>query len=366
MGGIVGYLMAGSTVDSCTNELNLASFKNSRKCGGIAIITQDGSGTATIQNCKNSGTITTPSSNKNGAFVGYLGTTTAIIGCENTANASLLTCHDGSVTVSGGTKSVANRAAYVMDQGGPVTGLDFAIVDGNVATFVSTLEAGNTYKVMASGATATYAFTAPGTIAFDTSLQFTPTYAISAVEGLTLTDATSGNVKTYTAAVQAPQGFNDPQGTPIEDPAVIKWLSDNGFTQADIDALGNNYAAMEKFYEAYIVNYDFRVQGAGVALSFTDITVGNDNITVTVQLVRTAPLGAIHGKLYFYGATDLTAGFAERPIVDTSVSFGDTDDTFATTPTEGTVTQTATATLTFVSDKFFKAQIHAELPNNGE
>ena len=166
--------------------------------------------------------------------------------------------------------------------------------------------------------------------------------------------------------VQTPQGFKDPQGTTIEDPAVINWLSDNGFTQADIDALGNNYAALEKFYEAYIVNYDFRVQGAGVALSFTDITVGNDNISVTVQLVRTAPLGAIHGKLYFYGATDLTAGFGERPIVDTSVSFGETDETFDTTPTQGTVTQTATATLTFVSDKFFKAQIHAELPDNGE
>ena len=692
-GGIVGYLMAGSTVDSCTNELNVASLKGGRKCGGIAIITEDGSGTATIRNCKNSGTCSGGS--YDGAIVGYIGVATAIIGCENTANAPLLTCQAGTVTVSGGTKSVAYRTPFVKN-GGTVNGLNFAIVDGDVATFVedNALAAGNTYKVMADGATATYNFTAPGTIAFDTEL-FSPTYAITAAQGLALTDATSGNVKTYTAAiaaatwiggasgawndasnwsggfvptnttvatftnsaqvaisatdacsgvvlsnanvkvvrangvdapilrfygngdsavsvasgatgsfavsglalfnerknetdltigcafevldaitfrgisivsdstsasftitgkttisrnalvktidygttkfqggievakgvtakistpshggaqigtgvtlvandgagahtaiwlmkttgtasrgvslvndasivvdadhaatfytkmgagtengftcdiyevcpkptviivaedgatltgvtngvpvtpgavlsigatgaaqgaevtltisnrvnntvvtttelpysytmqeydayvsvaaVQAPQGFNDPQGTPIEDPAVLDWLRDNGFTQADINALGNNYAALEKFYEAYIVNYDFRVPGAGVALSFTDITVTND-ISVTVQLVRTAPLGPLHGKLYIYGATDLTAGFGERPIVDTSVTFTG-DETFATQATEGTVTQTVTATLRFVSDKFFQAQIHAELPDNGE
>ena len=202
MGGIVGYLMAGSTVESCTNELNIASTKGSRKCGGIAIITQGGSGTAVVRNCKNTGTITGGA--QDGAIVGYIGTTTAIIGCENTTNAPLLTCQSGTVTVSGGTKSVANRAAFVKN-GGTVVGLNFATVDGNVATFVAdnALALNGEYKVMGAGATATFAFAEAGTIAFDTALA-TPTYAITAAEGLTLTDATSGTVKTYTATAPAP------------------------------------------------------------------------------------------------------------------------------------------------------------------
>ncbi len=602
-GGISGYTADGTTIDSCTNNVNMTSLANN-KCGGIAMITQKGSA-VTIRNCQNNGTQTTGSSNSEyGAIVGYVGLNTTIADCETTVGRFLK--HQGStITLQGVNKGDANVISY---HGAATPGLNFAIVDGNVATFVAdnALASNNTYKVMASSATATYAFAAPGTISFDTNLVQNVTFAITADPSLVLTDATVAGVTTYTAALAvaqinggtkyasfkaavdaavagdlvtvlancsisesvsftkditvtndytitascnyalcigatvafggsgkierasgiegsafcvganettrgtitagtagaltfdgltlcggsggnliklengtvtmnggvlkdglrgikadadagsytsaivinggtitncsayavyasaesatgtatitinggviagvigkagkggtetitipgtstakfsadqtafcesgyetvlsdgwyvvqavAAQGYNDPQGTAIEDPAVIEWLSENGFTQADIDALGNDNAAYEKFYEAYIVNYDFRVQGAGVALSFTDITVTND-ISVTVQLVRTAPLGAIHGKLYFYGATDLTAGFGERPIVDTSVSFGDTDETFATQATQGTVTQTATATLTFVSDKFFKAQIHAELPDNGE
>lgn len=159
-------------------------------------------------------------------------------------------------------------------------------------------------------------------------------------------------------------GFNDPQGYPIQDPAVIDWPRDNRFTQADIDALGNNYVALENFYKAYIANYDFRVQGADASIKFTNITTVGDNVSVTVQLVRTAPLGPLHGKLYIYGARNLTDTFIR--IVDTSVSFGETDETFDTQPTQATVTQTATATLSWISDKFFQAQIHAEIPDNGE
>ncbi|MBQ6337512.1 MAG: hypothetical protein IJI36_00080 [Kiritimatiellae bacterium] len=168
----------------------------------------------------------------------------------------------------------------------------------------------------------------------------------------------------FTVVEPPPVGFNDPQGTPIEDPAVIEWLTDYGFTQADINALGNDYAALENFYKAYIVNYDFRVQGADASIKFTNITTVGDNVSVTVQLVRTAPLGPLHGKLYIYGARDLTDTFTR--LVDTSVSFGETDETFDTQPTQATVTQTATATLSWISDKFFQAQIHAEIPDNGE
>ena len=157
----------------------------------------------------------------------------------------------------------------------------------------------------------------------------------------------------------------DPQGTYIWDPYVIEWLSTNGITQADINALGGDSAAMEKMYECYILNCDFRVQDAGATqLSFTDIAVSNDVVSVTVQLTRKAPLGAIHGCLYFYGARDLADGFDSSPIQDASVSFGADDPTFATAPTTGSVTQTATANIINATEKFFKAAIRADLPDN--
>ena len=81
-----------------------------------------------------------------------------------------------------------------------------------------------------------------------------------------------------------------------------------------------------------------------------------------MQLTRKAPFGAINGCLYFYAAHDLADGFDRSPIVDTSVDFGSDDPTFATAPTTDSVTQTATATFSFISYKFFKAAIHAYLP----
>ena len=196
-GGIVGYLMAGSTVDSCTNALNVASLINTgRKCGGIAIITQGGTGTAVIRNCKNSGTVT--AANK-GGILGYVGVATEIDGCENTAALQLFHFQSGSITASGVNKGNATVASN--DKSGGVSGLYFATVDGDVATFVAdnALALNGEYKVMSAGATATFAFAEAGTIAFDTAL-FTPTWAVTAAEGLTLTDATEGTVKTYTAA----------------------------------------------------------------------------------------------------------------------------------------------------------------------
>ena len=43
---------------------------------------------------------------------------------------------------------------------------------------------------------------------------------------------------------------------------------------------------------------------------------------------------------------------------------GSSDETFDTQATEGTVTQTATATLSWISYKFFKAAIEVDVPNN--
>ena len=65
------------------------------------------------------------------------------------------------------------------------------------------LAADNTYMVMGPNATATYQFTAPGSISFETAL-YTPTFAITADDGLTLSDTTSGALVTYTAVIGVP------------------------------------------------------------------------------------------------------------------------------------------------------------------
>jgi len=182
MAGIVGYLYAGSTVDSCTNELNVGSFKAGRKCGGIAIISQGGTGTAVIRNCENTAAV---------QFIHVEGTP--------------------AITASGVNKGHAGYASN--DKIGGVANLYFATVEGDVATFVAddALALNGEYKVMSDGATATFAFTEPGTISFDAAM-CTPTYVVTAANSLTLTDATSGTVKTYTATATPATWIGGAQG----------------------------------------------------------------------------------------------------------------------------------------------------------
>lgn len=156
----------------------------------------------------------------------------------------------------------------------------------------------------------------------------------------------------------------DPEGNEIADPAVVEWLSEKGFTQADIDALGKDAAATAKLYECYLGNCDFRTQDAGASLGFSAISVSNGVVSVTVELVRKAPFGIINGVLNFYGADDLADGFGSSPIAKGSVSFGADDPTFATDPTSGSVTQTATASIGNTTEKFFKAAIEVDVSNN--
>ena len=202
-GGIVGYLMAGSTVDSCTNNVNLTSTA-SNKCGGIAMITQGGSGTATISNCQNNGT-TTGNASQKGGIVGYVGVATTIADCEDTAGStpSILHNQGQTVTISGVITAPAGVLSYTTSNNNAIDGLDFATVDNDVATFVKAadLAAGNTYKVMGPKAKATYQLAAVGdTISFDTSLA-TPTYAITVANQnmFDVTSATEEDVTTYTA-----------------------------------------------------------------------------------------------------------------------------------------------------------------------
>lgn len=234
-GGIVGYLK-GTTVDSCTNNLNMTSLANN-KCGGIAIICQQEN--CSISNCKNTGTMTT-GSGEFGGIIGYTDTIT-ISDCENTAACKMFYHHGGTVTLSGTNKGNATVASYT---GKATPGLNFATVSGNVATFVAdnALAAGNTYKVMAAGATATATLANAGdTISFDTSL-FTPTYAITAATGLVATPSTSGSnneVKTYTAAVQT---------------FTITWKSDDNTT---IDTTTVNYGVVPSHEDPTKVGYEF-------------------------------------------------------------------------------------------------------------
>lgn len=277
-GGIVGYLTSGTTVDSCTNNVNMTSLANN-KCGGIAMIAQGGSA-VTITNCQNNGTQTTGSSNSEyGAIVGYVGVDITIADCETTVGRFLK--HQGStVTLQGVNKGDASVAAY---HGAATPGLNFATVDGNVATFVAdnALALNGEYKVMAAGATATFAFAEAGTIAFDTAL-YTPTYAISAAEGLTLTDATSGTVKTYTAA--APQPAIPAWATDVTNESVIdKAVSDKYADWAKYTA-GSGADLTQDRSAQFLMNVPV---AAEVALTIDGIEVTSDGTIVTIGATKT-------------------------------------------------------------------------------
>ncbi|MBQ2632736.1 MAG: hypothetical protein IJG13_23930 [Kiritimatiellae bacterium] len=189
------------------------------------------------------------------------------------------------------------------------------------------------------------------------------TYVISdGAGGMVLTNAVnpaSDNLFTATCG-----RYCDPEGSYIENPAVVEWLSEKGFTQDDINALGKDAAATAKLYECYLGNCDFRTQDAGASLGISAISVSNDVISITVQLLRKAPLGIINGVLNFYGADDLADGFSSSPIAKGSVDFGEDDAKFDIDSTAGSVTQTATANISNATEKFFKAAIEVDVSNN--
>ncbi len=197
-GGIVGYLMAGSTVESCTNNVNLTSTA-SNKAGGIAMITQAGSGVATIRNCQNNGT-TTGNASQKGGIVGYVGIATAIDGCSDTAGStpSILHNQGQTVTVSGVITAPAGVLSYTTSNNNAIDGLDFATVDNNVATFVKAADLVDNGDYVVMGPKAAYAFTQAGTISFDQSLA-TATVTADASKIASLDSETVDNVTTYTA-----------------------------------------------------------------------------------------------------------------------------------------------------------------------
>ena len=158
--------------------------------------------------------------------------------------------------------------------------------------------------------------------------------------------------------------YKDPEGREIEDPAIVEWLEGNGFTQGDIDALGDDSAATDKLYECWLLNCDFTAANPGGAISITGIAVSNDVVSITVQLVRQSPLGFIHGVLYLYGADDLAAGFGDSPISEESIGFVDGDPIFDAPKSTDSVLQTVTATFdtSFATERFFRAAIEFPRP----
>lgn len=276
------------------------------------------------------------------------------------ASVTVKTVADGNITINEAAADFQNQQAIVRftlknKNGAPIYPTELTVYDGTNYNIISPASATNVLYV---------ALPATSTVKLSTTIgDFTYSYEKT---GASLVADKYYEITVKMTGTDA-QNFNDPQGTEIGDPAVIDWLRRYCFTQADINALGNDYIALDKFYDCYMKNCDFRVEGAGmISLGITDITYDGGGVvsTATVQLVRKAPLGAIHGKLYFYGKNSEN-GEATR-IVGTSVSFGDSDETFDTAPTAGELTQYATATFSDISAKFIEPQIHAEIPENGE
>ena len=202
-GGVVCRVSGGALIEACTNEASL--YGAGAKVAGILILSQNGKDntTVTIKDCYNSGSINFVNKGRSdtaGGFAGivaYLGNgkdNQYIQNCVNvgTINASAQTDgaigsilgsqRTGTVTATGCSAQADFVGVGYKADATKCAGLDFATVDGNVATFVAAPALGGTYKVMA--AVATYAFTEAGSITFDTALNtgFMPTTAMPGYE----------------------------------------------------------------------------------------------------------------------------------------------------------------------------------------
>ena len=313
-GGIVGYLTTGSTVQFCTNNVNLTSLANN-KAGGIAMIRQ-GSGSSTIANCQNNGAVASTSA-QHGGIVGYVDGELAISNCENTVAYKVLHNNSGTITVTGENKGHATVKSYTNRS---TPNLNFATVSGSVATFVAdnALAAGETpYKVMSDFATATYEFTAAGSISFDTNMIQAVTFAITAAQGLDApTEATENGVVTFTVAAAG----GDDYVVEIEgsDVVITPQAGDlEALAEAGVDT--NSVAAVNAALATTIEGTSIPAWQAlflGVApttngletVAIKSISIAADG-TVTVEMADGVTLKTGRGvdiKLKLMGSTDLT------------------------------------------------------------
>ena len=307
IGGIVGHLQGGA-LTNCWNDGDIRI--TCRKCandgnGAGGLIGYAQSNAVRIHHCGNAGTIqSTDTTESGGAYDIHVGT---IIGKQGSSAAYITggTIAQADAAPAGARSNVGGAAGIFF---GLIYGLDFAIVDDNVATFVSSLAAGNTYKVMLSGATATYNFTDPGTIAFDEAM-YTPTYAITAADGLTLTDANSGTVKTYTATAT---------------PAT--WI---GGAQGDWETASNWNGNFVPTKDTVVTFTNDAQVAIGSSDRCKEMVLGNANVALVRAANATQPI------LYFYGdegrAVSVASGATGSLSVNNLALFNErTDSGFST------------------------------------
>ena len=319
------------TFVNCTNHIDIVcSLTDNPKIGGIVGLMQGGA----LTNCWNDGDLTITvkvcANNGNGAggLVGYAQTTGYTISGGGNAGTIQSTdttpttettapIHVGTIVGMTGSALtavdgvVAPADAVSAGVRNNVNGLDFATVDNNVATFVpnASLAAGNTYKVMLGGATANYAFTEAGTIAFDTNLVQDVTFNITGPEGLTVTDATVDGVVTITAGAPAPA-----YPTYVGEDATLKtqydaWKATNG---------ADSQSAYEKQFLLNVASGTTVADDALVIESITEnATTGWDIVvatTVSGAALSDGSSTTYNGYLLVKAANDLAGLATATPV----------------------------------------------------
>ena len=221
VGGVCCRLEGKITVKNCTNELNIASTYT--KIAGICPIAaiRDAAGAIVFDGCVNKGNVTGIGTNNAGrdgcsGILGYIegDKPLTIKNCEsygtftsestNAKKASIFSDpYKYVATEISGNKATANVAAYGNRDGKTVDGLNYAVVDGDVATFVanSAVVAGGSYKVMSPTVKAfSITLAKDETIAFDKTLSSEFVATVTPAEGCKVTTSTTGTVTTYTCA----------------------------------------------------------------------------------------------------------------------------------------------------------------------
>ena len=205
---------------------------------------------------------------------------------------------------------------------------------------------------------------------------YEPSVTIMQHEGYAVLLTTNAVSFTYTmpdfdidvVADATPPSYKDPEGYEIGDLGLIDWLAGNGFTQDDIDALGDDAEATDKLYECWLLNCSITAQNPGGTIHTTGIAVTNGVVSIRVRLDRNVPLGFINGVVHLYGAETLAGGFSGSLVSEEIVGFSEGDSTFDIDPTEASVAQFVTATFSpdDVTARFFKSKIEFPSPGDDE
>ncbi len=208
-----------TTIKNCTNKASVTGSYS--KMAGIVALSQDSQTGCLIEGCVNEGTLTSTARGENGAggiigWIGYPslglpgtgsadGITVTIKNCENKGSITgTETALIGQIVgmpnhywnIPDGNKGRTDILAVGISN---PTALYFAIVSDGVATYVTTLEAGNTYLVTANGVKPVTNLAVGETISFDTSLADINASGITT--STEIMTSKNGNVTTYTAAV---------------------------------------------------------------------------------------------------------------------------------------------------------------------